>query len=588
VNPLNSIGKKFKQTNKSLQMTWRFLLYYILLIFLPMLLFISWYSMGLVRERQTEQRYERQLMLDHSAEYFASFLQQATFVHDTLQSNSALLSLLENNLYSISKEVDTYQTQIRPTIASILSSNYVVDEIFIYRKTPSQSLNYADMVYFLQDIENFNYGAEVEGQLNISNSYCYLALDPETVRRRDMDTFSPKLIFFTNLYGRNYSKVVGLLEVQMDLDTVLQALDYISSNDALYLKYEGLYYRISYDGRNHYLSAQTQPITALPDDSGSMQTLVSAVKGTEMEIVARFYLDASQWQQIIRYIVQSGCFLLLPTSLFCFIIYRYASRLLKFSRHIRHTDRNGLAPYNNDKSADEIGTVVMEYNQMIDSLRHAEQLKNDANYYALASQINPHFIFNTLENVRMRIEIAQHEEASDMLFILSRFLRYNISLRRESTLLDELTHIRNYLQIYHYRQSCQILFTVDIPDDFANFRCPFCILQPIVENSMKHGQKLGEPLTITVCAFSDEDMVYVEVFDSGKGMSGQELEDLNQKLQNSSEERLHADGSIGLMNVNYRLKYFYGDRCGLRFRLVENGLICTASFVREGFETDET
>jgi len=319
-----------------------------------------------------------------------------------------------------------------------------------------------------------------------------------------------------------------------------------------------------------------------------MQTLVSAVKGTEMEIVARFYLDASQWQQIIRYIVQSGCFLLLPTSLFCFIIYRYASRLLKFSRHIRHTDRNGLAPYNNDKSADEIGTVVMEYNQMIDSLRHAEQLKNDANYYALASQINPHFIFNTLENVRMRIEIAQHEEASDMLFILSRFLRYNISLRRESTLLDELTHIRNYLQIYHYRQSCQILFTVDIPDDFANFRCPFCILQPIVENSMKHGQKLGEPLTITVCAFSDEDMVYVEVFDSGKGMSGQELEDLNQKLQNSSEERLHADGSIGLMNVNYRLKYFYGDRCGLRFRLVENGLICTASFVREGFETDET
>lgn len=197
MKPLKLLYGRIKKQSRSLQMPRRFLLYYLLLIFLPMLIFFAWYSRGLVRERQNEQRYEYQLMLDHSAEFFSSFLQQSSFVYDTLQSNTALLNMMENNLYSVSEEVITYQTQIKPTISSILSANSVIDEIFIYRHLPSRTLNNADMIYYFQDIGDFTYPTEILEALAASQgSYDYLALDHREVRRKDLDTFSPELVLF--------------------------------------------------------------------------------------------------------------------------------------------------------------------------------------------------------------------------------------------------------------------------------------------------------------------------------------------------------------------------------------------------------
>lgn len=490
-----------------------------------------------------------------------------------------------NNLYSVSEEVITYQTQIKPTISSILSANSVIDEIFIYRHLPSRTLNNADMIYYFQDIGDFTYPGEILEALEASGgSYDYLALDEREVRRKDMDSFSPELVLFYNIYGRDYSKVVGVLEVQLDLNHILRALDFVSGKNMLYMRYGEAFYPISFDGRKHYFSLDSRPRSEVPQ-TGSAQILTSNVKNTDLELYASFDPEVTNWQQILNYVAISFRILLLPTILFCVIIYRYAARLLKFSRHIRHSGKNGLIPYEVAVQADEIGTVILEYNQMIDSLRYAEQLKNDANYYALSSQINPHFIFNTLENVRMRIELEQYTEASDMLFVLSRFFRYNISLRRESTLLDELTHIQNYLQIYHYRQNKSICFTVDRPEQFHNFRCPFCILQPIVENSMRHGKKMDQVLWIAVSVLEEGEMVYVDIFDDGKGMSEEAAEKLNERLKNPAPEQSPAGGSVGLTNVNERLKYFYGERGGLNFRKERNGLTCRAAFVRTNFET---
>lgn len=587
MKPLKLFFQRIKKQSGSLQMPRRFLLYYLLLIFLPMLIFFAWYSRGLVRERQNEQRYEYQLMLDHSAEFFSSFLQQSNFVYDTLQSNTALLNMMENNLYSVSEEVVTYQTQIKPTISSILSANSVIDEIFIYRHVPSQTLNNANMIYYVQAIGDFTYpGHILEALETAGSSYDYLALDETEVRRKDMDSFSPELILFYNIYGRDYSKVIGVLEVQLDLNHILRALDFVSGKNMLYMRYGDLYYPISFDGKQHFYSPDSQPQPDIPVSAKSgAQILTAKVKNTDLELYASFDLEVTNWQQILNYIAISFSILLLPTILFCVIIYRYAARLMRFSRHIRHSGKNGLTSYEVAARTDEIGTVIREYNQMIDSLRHAEQLKNDANYYALSSQINPHFIFNTLENVRMRIELEKYTEASDMLFVLSRFFRYNISLRRESTLLDELTHIQNYLQIYHYRQNKSICFTVDIPEHFVNFRCPFCILQPIVENSMRHGKKMEEVLWIAVSVSEAGELVYVDIFDDGKGMSGDDVKKLNERLNQPPSEEISTGGSVGLANVNERLKYFYGERGGLTFIKEPNGLTCRAAFVCTNFET---
>lgn len=596
---INNRKKSLKRT----QMTRRFIIFYFALIFLPMIIFISWYSLGLVREHQKEKRYEKHSILENATVFFSNYLNQSSFVHEALQSNTALIDFLDNSYYSIPDEIITYQTQIKPIFSSMISTNSVIDEIFVYRFNKSTTITHSEMIYYFLDISEFSYDPGILKELEISNTYNYLALNPEVVRRKDMSSFSPKLIFFMNLYSKDYSTVVGILEVQLNLNKILQLLNYSPQGDSLYLKYQNEYYSIQCDRQKSHLIYKTPPLTVPPQENNH-QLLSSSVKGAHIELLNLYNLSMSNQEQVFGNIILCIVALFIPTILFCVIIYRYTSRLLNFSRHIRKSDKTGLIPYQTSNHSDEIDTVISEYNKMIgtigsliESERLAEQLKNDANYYALASQINPHFMFNTLENIRMRIEIEKYAEASDMLFILSRFLRYNISMRRESTLLDELNQIRHYLLIYQYRQNNDIEFDLQIPDEFNNIRCPFCILQPIVENCLKHGWGGDKKMKITISLHTEKDMVYIDVSDNGRGMQQIEIEQLNIKMKSFvSSVQCHTNesstagtkgrtnGSVGLSNVNNRLKYFYGEGCGISFRAnTPKGIVCTMSFAKEGF-----
>ncbi len=608
---IKQLIKNFRKSIKRTQMTRRFIIFYFGLIFLPMIIFISWYSLGVVREHQTEKRYEKHAILENAAVFFSSYLQQSRFVYESLQSNTALLNFLENSYYSISDEILTYQTQIKPIFSSMISTNSVIDEIFVYRFNKSTAITHSEMIYYFLDIDEFPYDSKILKELEVSNTCNYLALNPQVVRRKDENSFSPRLIFYMNLYRKDYSAVVGILEVQLDLNKILQLLNYSPQGDSLYLKYQDEYYPIQCDRQKSCLIYETPPLTAPPQGSNN-QLISSSVKGAPIELVNMYDSKMSNQKQVLENIILCIVALFIPMILFCVIIYRYTSRLLNFSRHIRKSDKTGLIPYQASNRADEIDTVIYEYNKMIgtigsliESTRRAEQLKNDANYYALASQINPHFMFNTLENIRMRIEIEKYTEASDMLFILSRFLRYNISMRKESTLLDELNQIRHYLLIYQYRQNNDAQFDLQIPEDSINIRCPFCILQPIVENCLKHGWENENTLKINISVYTGHDAVYVDISDNGRGMQPGQIEQLNMKMKSAASSELYhnngssaentkdgtnrsanvrTNGSIGLTNVNSRLKYFYGVKYGISFRANSpKGVVCTLSFAKEGF-----
>jgi len=199
--------------------------------------------------------------------------------------------------------------------------------------------------------------------------------------------------------------------------------------------------------------------------------------------------------------------------------------------------------------------------------------KKDANYYAMTSQISPHFMFNSLENIRMRIETESYAEADDMLFNLGNFLRYHISMRRESSLFDELKHIRHYMEIYRYRRNDLVSFSIELAEDVGDISCPFCILQPIVENCFKHGiSELGRTLQILVEVKNQNNGVEVCISDNGPGIDIDKMAEINKSLQKGLDGE--ASG-LGLWNVNSRLKYFYGEKYGLSLRKSpKNGLCC--------------
>ena len=209
--------------------------------------------------------------------------------------------------------------------------------------------------------------------------------------------------------------------------------------------------------------------------------------------------------------------------------------------------------------------------QLDDVTRDRELMETRMKFAQLQNQINPHFLYNTLENIRARAILDDNEVIADMTEALSRFFRYNISKRSDVVKLsEELDNIRTYMHIQQYRFSNKFDFQVFVHDeqnDVMNAQIPKMTLQPIVENAIFHGmeEKIGKG-HIEIHIEFDERNVYLIVEDDGVGMSEEALFRLREKLAakpDGSWETGHGSDGIAMRNVNNRLKLLYGSDYGI-------------------------
>ncbi len=576
-NDARTTPRAWKHRRLFQSLTTRFVALYILLVFIPTLIFIALYSRSLSAQQRSEARYKEQLLLNQTASFLGDTLSRGEGVVSAFQSENTLLDLLEGGFSTASEELMACITHVRPMMTSVLASYPVLRDVYVYRYRPSFLTN-SDLVFNLPMIDQFPYNP---GLLEASGgARGFLAADPTAVRQLDNARVnSSQFIYLLPLYNRGYSQAIGLLEVQVDIDRALAPLDIAQNGGgALYLQDGGTYYPIVRTAGGLHMD-WTRGMDALPD-ARDRQTVRETVKGTALSL-SYVFADAPEASAAIGgNVARAALLLLLPTLVVCVYVSWHASRLSRFGRHIRQTEKASPLPFPDKARGDELGDVIGAYNQMAETIhgliaqvRQAEQLKNAATYYAMSSQVNPHFMFNTLENIRMQIEVEHYADASQMLFVLGRFLRYNISLRRESRLSDELTHIENYLMIYRYRVQALLYYTIDVAEGLspADVRCPFCMLQPIVENCLKHGIRDDTPLEISVRIEPDGDDIAITVADNGSGMTQGGIDALNESLETPELREQGTDTHVGLGNVNARLKHFYGDAYGLTLTAGEAG-----------------
>lgn len=196
-----------------------------------------------------------------------------------------------------------------------------------------------------------------------------------------------------------------------------------------------------------------------------------------------------------------------------------------------------------------------------------ELLLRQANITMLQSQINPHFLYNTLECIRGQALLHNEEEIAQTAKALSLFFRYSISGKTSIvTIGEELDNIKNYIQIQRFRFSERFSVEIDVEDSsLTNVMIPKLTLQPILENSIIHGFSdivSDGILTIRVKRVSQN--VSIEISDNGKGMRIGQLNRIYRQL-NGQKEEAEASGrvGIGLQNVDRRIKLLFGDEYGL-------------------------
>ncbi|OCT15269.1 hypothetical protein A8709_14315 [Paenibacillus pectinilyticus] len=249
--------------------------------------------------------------------------------------------------------------------------------------------------------------------------------------------------------------------------------------------------------------------------------------------------------------------------------------LRKLTRVMRTVESGTMEAKFPVKYRDEIGTLGTTFNQMITRIQELIQevyivnmKKVVAQLEALQAQINPHFIYNTLETIRMRAIINKDVDVADMTYTLGNLLRYGILRENEQvTVQQELDHLDNYIQLQNHRFRNKFKLQLDVPEPLLQAKVIKLLFQPIVENAIYHGleHKLGDGL-ITIVGIQEEEGIRFTISDNGIGMSSEQEVELQQHLEHPSENVRKSDKGIGLRNVHQRIQIQYGKSYGLQVK----------------------
>ena len=226
--------------------------------------------------------------------------------------------------------------------------------------------------------------------------------------------------------------------------------------------------------------------------------------------------------------------------------------------------------------------MVAEINTLIDTVYKAQILQKESEFKALQAEINPHFLYNTLDTICWQAKLGHNEDIFQTTFALAALLRASVGNKKLFvTIEEELSYVSDYIQIQKARYRDRITAEIDVPADLYRYQIPKLILQPIVENAFVHGleMKRGQGLlTITGCRKNDT--IIIRICDNGIGMSPEQIDGILNQPETS------VSHSIGLANVHRRLRLLYGSTYGIRIQSAAGeGTAVTLTFpVREGQE----
>ena len=220
--------------------------------------------------------------------------------------------------------------------------------------------------------------------------------------------------------------------------------------------------------------------------------------------------------------------------------------------------------------ADSFNNMTGEIGTLVENVKEKEKSLHLIETRLLQEQINPHFLYNTLDAIVWLAEDNRNEDVISMVTYLSDFFRTTLAQGRDFvTVKEEESHIESYLRIQGFRYQDIMEYEIDMEKAICEYVIPKLLLQPLVENALYHGVKNKRGKSrIFVRGYQEGENLVFKVNDDGKGMSLETLENLRKNIEKGVNQK--EKGSFGLANVNQRIKYYYGEEYGLEIESEEN------------------
>lgn len=377
-----------------------------------------------------------------------------------------------------------------------------------------------------------------------------------------------KILFLRrmNCYGSGCEKVV---KIELDYSALVRGLVKMNYESPIYICSDGkiLY---SNDGKSSSTGMDFLPFI-YEDQVGYEKEMT--VYGKTLQIYA-----LKSKTNIVDSMLQNAPLILLlvlinavfPLTFMVAINRSLTTRIRELGQAFESVDQDRLVSIACVRGKDEIGALMQNYNRMVDRTNeliqtvYKDRLKKQemdiarqhAELLALHSQINPHFLFNALESIRMHSIIKQEYETADMVSKLAVMTRQNVDWGEELVeIRREMEFVEAYLGLQKYRFGDRLSYQLDVAEDCRELRLPKLTVVTFVENACVHGiERKTTPGWIFVRISRDEEELCIEVEDTGDGMDEQTVKILNEKLQNPSIEQLKDKSRVGMLNASLRIK----------------------------------
>ncbi len=397
------------------------------------------------------------------------------------------------------------------------------------------------------------------------------------------------LSYVINIDDANYGKI-GTVEVTMMMNNMFPwiyekdesewscfvdskaNIYYDESNDLTFFadikenrEYLNKYLKDNQYKRTSYIKLQDRPV------------IVGYLPIEELDGYVVSFVDISKtiediYQQRNFFFTTMALILLLLIVLVNMIVKRMLRQFYVIFHKIQEVQNGDLNVVIENCGNDEMGELGKQINQMLDYIRHLmddnikrEVLVKNSEIRALQNQINAHFIYNILESIKMMAEIDEEYEISDAITSLGTLLRYSMKWTSGTvSVAEEINYIKNYLALINLRFDYEIYLSLNIAPELYRQSIPKMSLQPIVENAIYHGiEQMAEDTNIYVKAYVSGEDCIIEITDSGKGMSEEEVAQLYRKIAGEIETSGGSGNGIGLKNVQDRIKMCFGDKYGI-------------------------
>ncbi|GGJ15464.1 cache domain-containing sensor histidine kinase [Paenibacillus hunanensis] len=403
---------------------------------------------------------------------------------------------------------------------------------------------------------------------------------------------SPVFAFGRPIFDLNEQHQIGIVLFEAKADTVVDAVGNLKLGPNSQVSIvNGAGHPIAISLEPNPRPARLPEHLKLPDVPGEV-----AVQQDGSTLVAASKLDKIDWTivsttpsqdlnveltQTKRYLLIVVTILIIVSALIALIVSRtISSPLARLVRQMKQVENGNFRGMVNVTSYEEINGLVASFNHMV---RRVEELiervklssvsEKNAELHALQSQVNPHFLYNTLDMIYWMLDEKGNDRLGEIVLSLSQMFRYSSHWegKAEVMLREEVEQIRHYLTIIQMRLEDRLTVEIRIDERWMDLIVPKMLLQPVIENAVKHGLEAnrGQGLLV-VEAVPDEQYLNIRVSDNGAGMTAETLYNLHRSLlvpenEPQDEAAVAARGrqGIGMQNVHQRLKYMFGDEYGI-------------------------